>query len=53
MITPTSGILIAVLAIARVPYAKWFKLIFPFIILLIIVGFLLLLPTLYLDLNGF
>ena len=53
MITPTSGILIAVLTIARVPYGKWFKLILPFIILLIVVGFLLLLPTLFLELNGF
>jgi uncharacterized ion transporter superfamily protein YfcC len=53
MITPTSGVLIAVLTIARVPYGKWFKLVLPFILLLIIAGFLLLLPTLYLDLNGF
>ncbi|OJV23011.1 MAG: short-chain fatty acid transporter [Bacteroidetes bacterium 41-46] len=53
MITPTSGVLIAVLSIARIPYAKWFKWVFPFILLLIIVGFLLLLPTVYFDLNGF
>ena len=53
MITPTSGILIAVLTIARVPYGKWFKLILPFILLLIVVGFLLLLPTVFLELNGF
>jgi uncharacterized ion transporter superfamily protein YfcC len=53
MITPTSGILIAVLTIARVPYGKWFKLILPFIILLIVVGFLLLLPTVFMELNGF
>ena len=53
MITPTSGVLIAVLSIARIPYAKWFKWVFPFIMLLIIVGFLLLLPTVYLKLNGF
>ncbi len=53
MITPTSGILIAVLTIARVPYSKWFKLVLPFIAILVLVGFLLLLPTLYLKLNGF
>jgi uncharacterized ion transporter superfamily protein YfcC len=53
MITPTSGVLIAVLAIARVPYGKWFKLILPFILFLIVVGFLLLLPTIFMDLNGF
>ena len=53
MITPTSGVLIAVLGIARVPYNKWIKFILPFIIFLIIVGFLLLLPTVYMNLNGF
>lgn len=53
MITPTSGILIAVLGIAKVPYNKWFRWIFPFIALLIIIGFLLLLPAIYMELNGF
>lgn len=53
MITPTSGVLIAVLSIARIPYAKWFKWVWPFILLLIVVGFLLLLPTIYLELSGF
>ena len=53
MITPTSGVLIGALGIARVPYAKWAKFIFPFILILIIIGFLLLLPTIYLPLNGF
>ena len=53
MITPTSGVLIGALGIARIPYAKWAKFIFPFIIFLIIVGFLLLLPTIYLPLDGF
>lgn len=53
MITPTSGVLIGVLGIARIPYAKWAKFIFPFILALIIIGFLLLLPTIYIPLNGF
>lgn len=53
MITPTSGVLIAVLGIARIPYSKWFKWILPFILILILVGFLLLLPTIYMNLNGF
>ncbi len=53
MITPTSGVLIAVLGIARIPYGKWFKWVLPFILLLIVVGFLLLLPTVYMQLNGF
>lgn len=53
MITPTSGVLIGCLGIARIPYAKWAKFIFPFILCLIIVGFLLLLPTIYFPFNGF
>ena len=53
MITPTSGVLIAVLGIARIPYGKWFKFIFRFILLLILIGFLLLLPTVFFDLKGF
>jgi uncharacterized ion transporter superfamily protein YfcC len=53
MITPTSGVLIGVLGIARIPYEKWFKWVAPFIIILTILGFLLLLPTIFMDLNGF
>mgnify|MGYP001025335718 CR=1 FL=1 len=53
MITPTSGVLIGVLGVARIPYEKWVKWITPFMIVLILLGFLLLLPTIYLDLNGF
>lgn len=53
MITPTSGVLIGCLGVARIPYDKWFKWIWKFILLLILVGFLLLLPTLYIQLNGF
>ncbi len=53
MITPCSGVLMAVLSVAKIPYEKWFKWIWKFILLLLVVGFLLLLPTLYLDLPGF
>ena len=53
MITPTSGVLIGVLGVARIPYAKWVNFIWPFIIGLIIVGFLLLLPPLFMHFNGF
>jgi len=53
MITPTSGILIAVLGIARIPYDKWFKWIWKFMLLLIVLGFLLLIPTVLMPLNGF
>ena len=53
MITPTSGVLIGVLGVAKIPYEKWVKWITPFMIVLIILGALLLIPTIYLDLNGF
>lgn len=53
MITPTSGVLIAVLGMARIPYSKWVKFIWKFIITLIIIGMLLLLPTVFLTLPGF
>ncbi|NPA45416.1 MAG: YfcC family protein [Chlorobi bacterium] len=53
MITPTSGVLIGVLGVAKIPYDKWVKWITPFMIILIILGFLLLIPTVTMDLNGF
>lgn len=53
MITPTSGVLIAVLGIARIPYNKWFRWVLPFILVLILAGFLLLLPTVFVNLSGF
>lgn len=53
MITPTSGVLLGVLAVARIPYEKWFRWILPFMIILILLGFLLLIPTVYMNLEGF
>ena len=53
MITPTSGVLIGCLGIARIPYEKWFKWVWKMIIIFIIIGFILLLPTIYMPLNGF
>ncbi len=53
MITPTSGVLIAVLGVARIPYHKWVKWVWPLILTLIILGFLLLIPTVTMELNGF
>ncbi len=53
MITPCSGVLMAVLSVAKIPYEKWFKWIWKFIFLLIVLGFILLLPALYLELPGF
>ena len=45
MITPTSGVLIGSLGIAKIPYEKWFKWVWPLIAILIVVGFLLLITT--------
>jgi uncharacterized ion transporter superfamily protein YfcC len=53
MITPCSGVLMAVLSVAKIPYAKWFKWAWKFILLLLAVGFLLLLPAALLNLPGF
>ena len=53
MITPCSGVLMAVLSVARIPYEKWFRFVWKFILALIVIGFILLLPTLWLDLPGF
>ena len=53
MITPVSGVLIGVLGVARIPYEKWFKWVFPLILILFVLGFLLLLPTVLIQLNGF
>lgn len=53
MLTPTSGVLIGVLGMARIPYGTWLKWVWKFIVGLIIIGFLLMLPTLWLDLPGF
>jgi len=53
MITPTSGVLIGVLGVARIPYEKWVRWVWPLILTLVIVGFLLLIPTAVMQLNGF
>ncbi len=53
MITPTSGVLIGVLGVAKIPYEKWVKWIAPFMLILIILGLLLLIPTVTMDLKGF
>ncbi|MFH0843473.1 MAG: AbgT family transporter [Bacteroidota bacterium] len=53
MITPTSGVLLGVLSVARIPYEKWFRWVLPLIIILTLIGFILLLPTIYMKLNGF
>ncbi|HER07853.1 MAG TPA: YfcC family protein, partial [Bacteroides sp.] len=53
MITPTSPVLIGVLGVARIPYERWVKWVVPFMVILIITGWFLLIPTVTMDLNGF
>lgn len=53
MIAPTSGVLIGVLGMARIPYVKWLKWILPILLMLVLLGFLLLIPTVTMQLNGF
>jgi len=53
MITPTSGVLIGCLGVAKIPYATWLKWVWKFILFLIVVGFLLILPTLFFSFPGF
>jgi len=53
MITPTSGVLMGVLGVARIPYDKWLRWVWPFILILVLLGFLLLIPTVEMKLNGF
>lgn len=53
MITPTSGVLMGVLGVAKIPYNKWVKWVTPLIIIMLILGFLLLIPTVTMDLPGF
>lgn len=53
MITPASAVLMGVLGIARIPYEKWVRWVFPLVIILIILGFLLLIPTVTMNIKGF
>ena len=53
MITPTSGVLMGVLGMSRIPYDKWFKFFWKFTLGLILLGFILLIPTITMQLNGF
>lgn len=53
LITPTSGVLIAVLGLAKIPYAKWVKFSWKFILAMVVLGWLLLIPTVVMDLPNF
>ncbi len=53
LLTPTSATLVGVLGVARIPFEKWLKWAWPLIAFLIVVGLLLLIPTITMSLNGF
>ena len=53
MLTPTSGVLVAALAMARIPYAEWVKWIWKMVVVLLVLGLLLLLPTVLWTVAGF
>ena len=53
LITPTSGVLIGVLGVARIPYDIWVKWIWKLIAVMIILGGILLIPTVTMSLEGF
>ncbi|MBQ6287129.1 MAG: YfcC family protein [Bacteroidales bacterium] len=53
MLTPTSGVLIAALGMAKVPYSQWVKWIWKYILILILAGFVLLLPPVLFHIPGF
>ena len=53
MITPTSAVLIGVLGVAKIPYEKWIKWVWPLILILFTLCLLLLIPTVTMNLNGF
>ena len=53
MVTPTSGVLIAALAMAKVDYRDWVDRIWKPVLVLIALGFVLLLPTIFIPIKGF
>ena len=53
MITPTSGVLVAALAMARIPYAEWVRWIWKMVAVLLVLGLILLLLTIVFPPAGF
>ncbi len=53
MLTPTSGVLVAALAMARIPYGKWVKWIWKMVVVLLVLGLLLLLTTVLFSIPEF
>ena len=53
MITPCSGVLMAVLSVAKIQYTVWVRWVWKFILFLVVLGFVLMLPTIFFEIPGF
>lgn len=53
MITPTSGVLIAALGMAKIPYADWAKWVWKIVLALLVLGLIMLIPTVLIGIEGF
>ena len=53
MITPTSGVLMGALGLARIPYEVWVRWFYRILIVFILLGMVLLVPTVLVPLDGF
>jgi len=53
MIIPTSGVTVGTLAMAKVPFEKWFRWLLPLEIIFIVISMLLLIPPVILHWTGF
>lgn len=53
MITPTSGVLMGALGMARIPYEVWVRWFYRILIIFIVLGLLLLIPSVLIPLSGF
>ncbi|OGB63796.1 MAG: hypothetical protein A2Y94_00745 [Caldithrix sp. RBG_13_44_9] len=53
MIIPTSGVTVGTLAMAKVPFEKWFKWLLPLEIAFVILSLLLLIPAVLFQWNGY
>jgi uncharacterized ion transporter superfamily protein YfcC len=53
MIIPTSGVTVGTLAMARVPFEKWFKWLLPMEICFVFLSLLLLIPAVVFHWNGY
>lgn len=51
--TPTSGVMVGVLSMAKIPYVKWLRWFWPLLLILVVLGFLLLIPPVLWPMHGF